>query len=132
MQYGATAFISPGSGELILIMLALILLFGAKDAPRILRSIQSILDKIQRTAADFRYQIMYGDLGSTGGHIHSPDEEEPHLEPEEDAEWVDVDEDDVSGVVRRSDAHGDAEESDSAGFKADSDTGTTGERGAQG
>jgi Sec-independent protein translocase protein TatA len=58
----AIAFISPGGGELILIMLVLILLFGAKDAPRILRSIQTLLDKMQRLAADFRYKIMYGDL----------------------------------------------------------------------
>jgi len=56
------AFISPGGGELILIMLVLILLFGAKDAPRVLRSIQTLLDKMQRMAADFRYKIMYSDL----------------------------------------------------------------------
>lgn len=57
-----TAFISPGGGELIMIILVLILLFGAKDAPRIFRSIHTFLDKMQRTAADFRYKIMYGDL----------------------------------------------------------------------
>jgi len=64
------AFISPGGGELIMIMLVLILLFGAKDAPRIFRSIQGFLDKIQRSAADFRYKIMYGDL-----HTDVADEE---------------------------------------------------------
>ena len=58
----STAFISPGGSEFLLIMLVLILLFGAKDAPRIFRSIHSALDKIQRTAASFRYKIMYGDL----------------------------------------------------------------------
>ena len=57
-----TAFLSPGGGEFLLIMLALILLFGAKDAPRIFRSIHSTLDKLQRTAASFRYKIMFGDL----------------------------------------------------------------------
>lgn len=62
MTIPVIAFISPGSGELILIMLALILLFGAKDAPRIFRSIQTFLDKAQRTAASFRYKMMYGDL----------------------------------------------------------------------
>jgi Sec-independent protein translocase protein TatA len=56
------AFISPGSGEFLLIMLVLILLFGAKDAPRIFRSIHNALDKMQRAAASFRYKIMYGDL----------------------------------------------------------------------
>ena len=53
-----------------MIMLVLILLFGAKDAPRIFRSIQTFLDKLQRSAADFRYKMMYGDL-----HQNTPDEE---------------------------------------------------------
>lgn len=64
MIASAIAFISPGSGEFLLIMLALILLFGAKDAPRIFRSIHQALDKLQRAAASFRYKIMYGDLYS--------------------------------------------------------------------
>ncbi|MFA7257346.1 MAG: twin-arginine translocase TatA/TatE family subunit [Kiritimatiellales bacterium] len=62
MLYSITAFISPGGGELLLILLVLILLFGAKDAPRILRDIQNSLNKLQRGAADFRYKLMYGDL----------------------------------------------------------------------
>lgn len=61
----AIAFISPGGGELLLVLLVLILLFGAKDAPRILRTIQEFIDKTQRTAASFRYKIMYGDLHDT-------------------------------------------------------------------
>jgi Sec-independent protein translocase protein TatA len=56
------AFISPGGGEFVMIMLVLILLFGAKDAPRIFRSLHSFLDKTQRAAANFRYKIMYGDI----------------------------------------------------------------------
>jgi Sec-independent protein translocase protein TatA len=63
------AFIAPGGGELLLILLVLILLFGAKDAPRILRNIQNVLNKMQRTAADFRYKLMYGDL-----HTQEPEE----------------------------------------------------------
>lgn len=58
------AFISPSGGELIMVMLVLILLFGSKDAPRIFRSIQTFIDKVQRTASDFRYKMMYGDLQS--------------------------------------------------------------------
>lgn len=56
------AFFAPGGGELIVVMLALLLLFGPKDAPRILRSIQNVLNKLQRGAADFRYKLMYEDL----------------------------------------------------------------------
>lgn len=73
MLLNAIAFISPGGGELILILLVLILLFGANDAPRILRTLQSGLDKMQRAAADFRYKIMYGDL-----HSSLPEDEEPY------------------------------------------------------
>lgn len=62
MSFFITAFIAPGGGELILIMLALLLLFGPKDAPRILRNIQNVLNKLQRSAADFRYKLMYEDL----------------------------------------------------------------------
>jgi len=61
------AFIAPGGGELLLILLVLILLFGPKDAPRILRNIQTTLNKLQRAAADFRYKLMYSDL-------HQPEE----------------------------------------------------------
>ncbi len=56
------AFFALGGGELLVVMLALILLFGAKDAPRILRSIQEALNKLQRMSADFRYKLMYEDL----------------------------------------------------------------------
>ncbi len=69
MFFFGPAFISPGGGELILIMLVLILLFGAKDAPRIFRTIHTLLDKLQRAAADFRYKIMYGDI-----HANTTDE----------------------------------------------------------
>ena len=62
MLYPVIAFIGSGGGELIVIMLALLLLFGPKDAPRILRSIQNVLNKLQRAAADFRYKLMYNDL----------------------------------------------------------------------
>lgn len=76
------AFISPGGGELILIMLVLILLFGAKDAPKVLRSIQTFLDKLQRSAAEFRYKLLYGDV-----HANTKEEEPYDVDadyPEED------------------------------------------------
>ncbi|MDH3345767.1 MAG: hypothetical protein OEL75_01135 [Kiritimatiellaceae bacterium] len=85
-----TAFISPGGGELLLVMLVLILLFGAKDAPRILRTIQSFLDKMQRTAASFRYKIMYGDLHDTSSVSSPPydlnDDDPYHAETSKNSE----------------------------------------------
>jgi Sec-independent protein translocase protein TatA len=86
------AFISPGGSEFLLIMLVLILLFGAQDAPRIFRTLHTTLDKIQRAAASFRYKIMYGDLhqGATDDAPYdvdttSPDESEECAELEPDA-----------------------------------------------
>ncbi len=78
------AFISPGSFEFLLIMLALILLFGAKDAPRIFRTIQTLLDKAQRAAASFRYKIMYGDLHSNPAQDEPYDVEADYPSDEED------------------------------------------------
>lgn len=69
MIFPCIAFMTLGGGELIVIMLALLLLFGPKDAPRILRSIQSVLNKLQRATADLRYKLMYEDL-----HLNPPAE----------------------------------------------------------
>lgn len=64
-MFPVIAFFAPGGGELIVVMLALLLLFGPKDAPRILRGIQAVLNKLQRAAADFRYKLLYEDLHRT-------------------------------------------------------------------
>ena len=69
---------APSGGELIVIMLVLIMLFGAKDAPKMLRNIQSVLDKMQRAAADFRYKIMYGDLHQTTYDPPPEEEDDPY------------------------------------------------------
>lgn len=74
MPVPVTAFLSPSGGEFIMIMLVLIMLFGAKDAPRILRTVHTFMDKLQRAAADFRYRMMYGDLSG-----NEPDEDEPEV-----------------------------------------------------
>ena len=80
------AFLSPGGGEFILIMLILILLFGAKDAPRIFRTLHTMLDKVQRTASSFRYRIMYGDLfqdtGSSTEEPYDVEEQSANKNPE--------------------------------------------------
>ena len=80
-----TAFMAPGGGELVVVMLVLILLFGAKDAPRVLRTLHNIIDRMQRMAADFRYKLLYGDLGREPGN-EKPfvvEEEAPPVDPVE-------------------------------------------------
>jgi Sec-independent protein translocase protein TatA len=45
-------------------MLALLLLFGAKDAPRIFRKLNDLLNQFRSTAESFKREVMYSDLGT--------------------------------------------------------------------
>ena len=58
------AFIGPGGPELLVVMLVLLLMFGAKDAPRILRKLNDILNQFRSTAENFKREVMYSDLGN--------------------------------------------------------------------
>jgi sec-independent protein translocase protein TatA len=58
------AFIGPGGPELLVIMLVLILVFGAKDAPKIFRKINEMLNSVRNTADSFKREIMYGDVNN--------------------------------------------------------------------
>ena len=56
------AFIGPGGPEFLLVMLVLLMMFGAKDAPRILRKLNEMISQIRNTADGFKREIMYSDL----------------------------------------------------------------------
>ena len=56
------AFIGPGGPEILVVMLVLLLLFGAKDAPRIFRKLNDIINQIRNSADGFKREVMYGDL----------------------------------------------------------------------
>jgi len=58
------AFIGPGGPEFLLVMLVLLMMFGAKDAPRILRKLNEIISQIRNTADGFKREVMYGDLNN--------------------------------------------------------------------
>lgn len=66
MFYGLSnlAFIGAGGPEILVVMLVLLMMFGAKDAPRILRKWNEILNHIRNTADGFKREIMYGDLAN--------------------------------------------------------------------
>ncbi len=98
------AFIGPGGPEFIVIMLVLLLMFGAKDAPRIFRKINEMINQIRNTADGFKREIMYGDLNQQSS---SPDDtyaddynhddgydytDEQYCDGEEDAEHDDSNE----------------------------------------
>ncbi len=53
------AFIGPGGPEFIVVMLVLLMMFGAKDAPRIFRKINEMMNSIRKTADGFKREIMY-------------------------------------------------------------------------
>ena len=56
------AFIGPGGPEILVVMLVLLLMFGAKDAPRIFRKLTDILNQFRSTAESFKREVMYSDL----------------------------------------------------------------------
>ncbi|MDF7805873.1 twin-arginine translocase TatA/TatE family subunit [Pontiellaceae bacterium B12219] len=56
------AFIGPGGPEFLVIMLVLLLMFGAKDAPKIFRKINELMNSVRSTADNFKREIMYSDL----------------------------------------------------------------------
>ena len=58
------AFIGPGGPEFLVVMLVLLLMFGAKDAPRIFRKLNEMINQLRNTADSFKREVMYGDLNS--------------------------------------------------------------------
>jgi Sec-independent protein translocase protein TatA len=67
------AFIGPGGPEFLVVMLVLLMMFGAKDAPRILRKLNEIISQIRNTADGFKREVMYGDLNNDKSAYEPPD-----------------------------------------------------------
>ena len=65
-------FIGPGGPEFLVVMLVLLLMFGAKDAPRIFRKLNEMLNSVRNTADGFKREIMYGDVHQD---VAPPDDE---------------------------------------------------------
>ena len=84
------AFIGPGGPEILVVMLVLLLMFGAKDAPRIFRKLNEIISQIRNAADGFKREVMYGDLADDSkhdeDHDYSEDFQEPEPEPEPEPE----------------------------------------------
>jgi Sec-independent protein translocase protein TatA len=68
------AYLGPGGPEFMMIMLVLLVLFGAKDAPRILRKINEIINQVRNTADSFKREVMYGDIKNDPPSYSDPDE----------------------------------------------------------
>jgi sec-independent protein translocase protein TatA len=62
IPFSELAFIGPGGPELLVIMLVLLMVFGAKDAPRVFRKINEFMSQLRNTADSFKREIMYSDI----------------------------------------------------------------------
>ncbi len=72
------AYLGPGGPEFLMIMLVLLVMFGAKDAPRILRKLNEFINQIRNTADSFKREVMYGDLNNETPAYTNPDgDDEP-------------------------------------------------------
>jgi Sec-independent protein translocase protein TatA len=55
-------FTAPGFAEGLLILMAVLLLFGVKDAPRMARKVTDFFQQIRFVASEFRNEFMYSDM----------------------------------------------------------------------
>lgn len=87
------AFIGPGGPEVLVVMLVLLLMFGAKDAPRIFRKLNEIINQIRNTADGFKREVMYGDLAKEKPSYDEPPDNTDESGHNED-DYYDYGEDD--------------------------------------
>lgn len=110
------AFIGPGGPEFLLVMLVLIMMFGAKDAPRILRKLNSIFNQIRDAADGFKREVMYGDVNVKPVILPgSKPADDTADEPEED----DVEEPEHDSADEHEIEHGEELEGESESRKSD-------------
>ena len=81
----SVGFVAPGGPEFLLVLFVLLMLFGAKDAPRILRKISDLVTQFRHTANTFKHDIMYSDMRAEADARGAEVEEDlgPFDEPEE-------------------------------------------------
>ena len=97
------AFVAPGGPEFLFILLVLLLLFGAKDAPRILRKLSDIFMQFRHTANTFKHDVMYSDMRA-----------------EADARQVELDE--IADIHEKVEGDDEAEENEIVSEKLEDDT----------
>jgi Sec-independent protein translocase protein TatA len=96
------AYLGPGGPEFLLVMLVLLIMFGAKDAPRILRKLNEIISQVRNTADGFKREVMYGDLTRPSSMPDATEVEEDSdghdADYDYDAVYDGVDEDEPGGI----------------------------------
>jgi Sec-independent protein translocase protein TatA len=91
------AYLGPGGPEFLLIMLVLLVMFGAKDAPRILRKLNDMINQVRTTADSFKREVMYGDLNSQNNANAAPPEntDDDYGDEYFDEDYQDMDDEEV-------------------------------------
>ena len=87
------AYLGPGGPEFLLVMLVLLLMFGAKEAPRILRTLNDIINQIRNTADGFKREVMYGDIKAEPPVYEATEDDDEHDEDYSYDENFDYDKD---------------------------------------
>lgn len=87
--FSELAFIGPGGPELLVIMLVLLMVFGAKDAPRVFRKINEFMNQLRNTADSFKREIMYSDIDADSSATDDYGADNPY----ENDEYYDHDDD---------------------------------------
>lgn len=91
-SFMAIGFIGPGGPEFLVVMVVLLLMFGAKDAPRIFRKLNEMINSVRNTADGFKREIMYGDLNadpSTSEDAYEEDSYYDEMYHDEDHDLID-------------------------------------------
>lgn len=77
---GSAAFLggSPGGGEILVVFLALLLLFGAKRLPETARSLGKALAELRRAAREVSDEILRADVKEKTGPQGTPEKTPGH------------------------------------------------------
>ena len=61
MLYGLAFFGAPSGGEVLLIMMVILLLFGAKNLPKMARTLGKTMEEFRRAAREVSDEIVHAD-----------------------------------------------------------------------
>ena len=94
MHWGLIAFMgTPSGGEVILVLLVLLLLFGAKNLPKMARTLGRTMEEFRRAAREVSDEIVRGDETPRSDKSPRP---LPGAVPQSDDEESDESGDDVT------------------------------------
>jgi sec-independent protein translocase protein TatA len=79
---------SLGGSEIILILLVVLLLFGAKNLPKMARNLGKSMEEFRRAARDVQHEIMHAADEEPPRKTESAKLPEPEVKPQPDANAI--------------------------------------------